>query len=163
MTKESKVSAYRFSSKTINMLEKLVAHENSKVTNKKNNVVINEREIVERAIETLYYQTFSDSVVQAIMPRIWSEVSNKTNIMIEPLVLRFAQVLNIITATEEVNREMIAVLMRQAGFDIEPLYRPNNIFNLTVEDEIIFETFSEAIDKKSREQICSQGEKYEQE
>ncbi|QIK56339.1 hypothetical protein G7059_00015 [Erysipelothrix sp. HDW6A] len=163
MTKESKVSAYRFKSKTINMLGKLVAHENAKVTNKKNNVVYNERELVERAIETLYYQTFSDNVMQAIMPRIWSEVSNKTSIMIEPLVLRFAQVLNLITATEEVNREMIAVLMRQAGFDIEPLYRPNNIYNLTVEDEIIFDTFNAAIDKKRREQICSQGENHEQE
>ncbi|WP_159649696.1 hypothetical protein [Erysipelothrix aquatica] len=161
MINTNKVSAYRFNQKTKNMLEKIVAYENAKVTNKKNKVVFNEREIVERAIESLYYQTFSDSSMQSVVPKIWTEVSNKAGLMIEPLVLRFAQVLNIITLTEEVNREMIAVLMRQAGFDIEPLYRPNNIYDLTVEDEIIFETFRAAIDKKSREQICSQGENHE--
>lgn len=158
MVNKSKVSAFRLSSETNNMLQKLVAYENAKVTNKKENIKINEREIVERAIETLYTQTFSDGTVQSIMPRIWSEVVNKTSIMVEPLVLRFAQVMNLMTLTEDTNREMIAVLLRQAGFDIEPLYKNNNIYDLTIEDEIIFKTFRDAIAKKQREQICSQGE-----
>lgn len=143
---------YRIQKKYIEQLAKIVTYKNSLPEFKESGVEVNERHIIEEAIENYYIQIFGEDVMTSVIPEITKQLSNNLDLKFNSFFENMGQFLNALLLTENVNKEMIGLLLQIGSFNIDSAIQdPKGFEEATKENEVLYHLIENIIIKKTND------------
>lgn len=144
--------SYRLQKRYLDMVEKIVSYKSNLVENRESGVEINERLIIEEAIESYYIQIFGEDVMTGVVPEITKQLSNNLDLKFNSFFENMGQFLNALLLTENVNKEMIGLLLQIGSFNIDSAIQdPKGFEEATKENEVLYQLIENIIIKKTNE------------
>lgn len=117
---------FRIEPKTMAQLEQIVEYENGLPQNRMISRV-NEREILERAIEYYHSAVFGEEVLDLRLDRMTDIMANKIDIMLRPLIDTLASSSNTLHLKTETMISMFGLYFHMMGFKFYELDEPNDV------------------------------------
>lgn len=144
--------SYRLQKRYLDMVEKIVSYKSNLVENRESGVEINERLIIEEAIENYYVQIFGEDVMTSVVPEITKQLSNNLDLKFNSFFENMGQFLNALLLTENVNKEMIGLLLQIGSFNIDSAIQdPKGFEEATKENEVLYHLIENIIIRKNNE------------
>ncbi|NLC34714.1 MAG: hypothetical protein GX760_05570 [Erysipelothrix sp.] len=132
------------------MLEKTVAYQISLPEFKEANLELNERHVIEAAIEHYHAQVFGEDVMSFVIPQMADELSLKIDLKLNHFVEKMAQVFNALMLKGDINKEMLGVLLQLNGFSAQQIRdgAESNLDQVLEDNSVIFKEVDQAVLKK---------------
>lgn len=110
--------SYRLQKKYLTMIDEIVAYQQALPENTIAGVEVNDRGIIEEAIENYHTQIFGEKVMSQVIPQITRELSNNLDVKFNRFFENLGQVTNALIMTENINKELLGILVQASGFDM---------------------------------------------
>lgn len=144
--------SYRLQKRYLDMVEKIVSYKSNLSENIESGVEINERLIIEEAIENYYVQVFGEDVMSHVIPQMTSQLSNSLDLKFNNFFENMGKFLNALLLTENINKEMLGLLLQIENFNVDSaLQDPKGFEQMTVENELVYQLIENIIIKKNNE------------
>lgn len=141
---------YRIQKRYLEQLEKIISYKKNLPEYIESGVEINERHIIEEAIENYYVQVFGDDVMSHVIPQMTKQLSNNLDLKFNNFFENMGQFLNALLLTESVNKEMLGLLLQIKKFNIDnAIDDPKGFENAISENEQLYQILENYIIKKS--------------
>ncbi|QIK86359.1 hypothetical protein G7061_06945 [Erysipelothrix sp. HDW6B] len=141
---------YRIQKRYLEQLEKIISYKKNLPEYIESGVEINERHIIEEAIENYYVQVFGDDVMSHVIPQMTTQLSNNLDLKFNNFFENMGQFLNALLLTESVNKEMLGLLLQIKKFNIDnAIDDPKGFENAISENEQLYHILENYIIKKS--------------
>lgn len=148
--KERVHKQYRIQKRYLEQLEKIVAYKKSLPEYIESGIEVNERHVIEEAIEYYYVQTFGNDVMSYVIPQLTSELSNSLDLKFNNFFENMGGFLNALLLTENVNKEILGMLLMMGNFNVDAALSERASFEETVmENEVLYKLFEDIILKKN--------------
>lgn len=106
---------YRIQKRYLEMIDEIVAYQNSLPEYVESGVKVGERNVVEEAIENYHMQIFGGKVLSNAIPQMTEILANKMDLKFDRFFENMASFLNDLLLTENINKEMLGYLIQHSG------------------------------------------------
>ncbi|CAM4167744.1 hypothetical protein [Erysipelothrix aquatica] len=150
MDLERQKKSYRLQNRYLTMIDKIVSYKKSLPEYIESGVEVNERQVIEEAIENYYVQVFGDDVMSHVIPQMTKQLSNNLDLKFNNFFENMGQFLNALLLTESVNKEMLGLLLQIKKFNIDnAIDDPKGFESAISENEQLYHILENYIIKKS--------------
>ncbi|WP_159639431.1 hypothetical protein [Erysipelothrix anatis] len=150
MDLERQKKSYRLQNRYLTMIDKIVSYKKYLPEYIESGVEVNERQVIEEAIENYYVQIFGDDVMSHVIPQMTTQLSNNLDLKFNNFFENMGQFLNALLLTESVNKEMLGLLLQIKKFNIDnAIDDPKGFENAISENEQLYQILENYIIKKS--------------
>ena len=142
--------SYRIQKRYLDMMAKIISYQNTLPEFIEANLEINERLVIEAALEVYHAQVFGEDVMSFAIPQMAEELSNKMDLKLSHFVEQMAQVFNALLLKGDASKEMLGVLLQLNGFTAEQILAgaESNLGQILEDNNIIFREVDDAVLKK---------------